>query len=99
MPDLNEIIGGVGDFLVGVSNAATINQWLDMSQQDALQGIESFIKNASTASIDSMDASLLHLAAFHLDIHRRVILVKYYSFFKVVEFNRFQTWRGFPRPS
>lgn len=97
MPDWKQIIEGVGTFLEGASNGVIINQWLEVEEVDALNNIEEFVRRASSTQIDSMDSSLLHIAHFHLDSEKRLQLIKYYAFFKLVEFNRFQEWRGFPK--
>lgn len=97
MPDLGDIIRGVGAFFEGASNGAIINNWLEMPQREALNSIEEFIKNASSEQIDSMDASLLQIAHMHLSPENRMQLIKFYAFYKLVEYHRFQKWRGFPR--
>lgn len=97
MPDWGEIIEGVGRFLEGASNGVIINQWLELEENDALNSIEEFIKRATSSQIDSMDASLLQVAHIHLNGESRMQLIKYYAFFKLLEFHRFQQWRGFPK--
>jgi len=96
MPDWDQIIEGVGSFLEGASNGVVISQWLEFEENDALNGIEEFVKRASSAQLDSMDTSLLQLAHIHLNSEKRMQLIKYYAFFKLVEFIRFKEWRGFP---
>jgi hypothetical protein len=46
--------------------------------------------------VDSLDSSLLYLAAtnFHPDVRRR--LIKFYTIFKIAELQRYQEFRGFP---
>lgn len=97
MPDLGDIIKGVGTFIQGAANGVIINQWQEMSSSDALNSIEEFIKNSATTQIDAMDVSLLQLAFVHPSPATRVQLIQFYAFFKIVEFHRFQKWRGFPQ--
>ena len=96
MPDWGAILKGVGEVLEGAGHGLTIRQWLDISQGEALNSIEEFVKRSSTERIDSMDLVLLQMATTQFNVNERLQLVKYYTFFKVAEFNRFEKWRGFP---
>jgi hypothetical protein len=98
MPDFTEILKGIGGFLNGAACGLLINEWLTMDDSDAFQSVTLFVQNQSSDQIDMMDAALLSQASFGFsssDNRRR--LIKFYTFFKMAEVNRFQQWRGFPR--
>lgn len=96
MADWLEIIEGAGKFLGALANVNVISEWLKMDETDALNSIEEFVRNVSTERIDSMDADLLNRCNFEFDAYNRTRLIKFYAMFKLVEFVKYQKFRGFP---
>lgn len=91
-----DIIEGAGQFFKGYSFGSIIGNWLERSDSNAFNDIEEFVKRAPDTMIDEMDTHLLRLSVTHLDFESRTRLVKFYAFFKLVEYLRYQQWRGFP---
>ncbi len=93
---LDEFIKGAGEIIEGASYGAIIGNWLNKGGNDALNDIEAFVKRGTDEMVDAMDAHLLNLTSTTLDSNQRRQLVKFYAFFKLIEFNKYQKWRGFP---
>jgi hypothetical protein len=96
MVDWGRVLAATGEVLRGVNNAAIINNWLAKSDEGAIASIVTQVRTSSTEEVDSLDSSLLYLAAtnFHADVRRR--LIKFYAIFKIAELQRYQEFRGFP---
>ena len=96
MPDWGRILAATGTVLQGVSDAAIINNWLQMDDEGAFVSIVTQVKTSSIADVDRLDAALLSIASttFNADTRRR--LVKFYAIFKIAELDRFREFRGFP---
>jgi hypothetical protein len=97
MPNWSNIISGVGAFLDGASRVAVIYEWLKLSDESAFNSITEFVKGSSVESIDEIDKTLFVMAYTSIDPNTRARCVKFYTFFKLVEFIKFDKWRGFPR--
>jgi hypothetical protein len=75
-----------------------INEWLEMDEASALSSIEEFVGNSTTENIDQMDAALLNRVNITFDADDRKSVVKYYAYFKLGEYVKFNgKWRGFPQ--
>ena len=96
MVDWGRILTTTGEVLRGMNDAAIINNWLANSDEGAFASIVTQVRGSSTAEVDSLDSSLLYLAAttFRADVRRR--LIKFYAIFKIAELQRYQEFRGFP---
>lgn len=96
MSFFDDLIKGAGDFLEGASYAVIISKWQEKGGNAALNDIEAFVKRSTPEMINAMDSHLLNSASTNYDSQQRRELTKFYAFFKLVEFNTFQKWRGFP---
>lgn len=92
-----DLISGAGEFLKGASLSKIVSSWLEKDDNSALNDIEEFVRSAPSELIDEMDAFLLQYATYQLSIEKRERLIKFYSFFKIIEYRRFDKWRGFPK--
>lgn len=97
MPDWGEVLKGAGRFFEGLANANIINEWLDMDELTALNAIQEFVRHVPTERLDVMDMDLLTRCRMEFSPDNRTKLVKFYAFFKLLEYMRFQAFRGFPR--
>lgn len=79
-----------------LSDSVIINNWLGMTEDDALNSIEAQVRSSSTEDVDRLAATLLAAATHQFDPEVRERLIRFYGFFKIVEFHRYGQWRGFP---
>ena len=93
---LDDLIKGAGEFLEGASYGVIIGKWQEKGGNEALNDIETFVRRSTPEMIDAMDGHLLNLSTTTYDSNKRKELVKFYAFFKIIEFNTYQKWRGFP---
>ena len=96
MPDWGRILAATGTVLQGMSDAAIVNNWLQMNDDGAFGSIVTQVKSSSVADVDRLDAALLSLAATNFDAGTRRRLIKFYTIFKIAEVERFGEFRGFP---
>jgi hypothetical protein len=96
MVDWEKILETTGTVLRGMSDAAIINNWLQMDDQGAFASIATQVRSSSISDVDRLDAALLTLAATHFGAETRQRLIKFYVVFKLAEAERFQEFRGFP---
>jgi hypothetical protein len=96
MPDWGRILAATGTVLQGVSDAAVVNNWLQMDDDSAFVSIVTQVKSCSTADVDRLDAALLSLASTNFNADARRRLVKFYAIFKIAELERYREFRGFP---
>lgn len=96
MVDWGKLLETTGTVLRGMSDAAIINNWLQMNDQGAFTSIAAQVGSSSTADIDRLDGALLTMAASNYNPEVRQRLIKFYVIFKLVEVDRFQEFRGFP---
>jgi hypothetical protein len=73
-----------------------ISAWGEMNESDALKSIKNFIQQSTSEEIDGMDTVLLQAAVVQSEPEMKVKMLKYYTYFKVAEFERFGNFRGFP---
>ena len=92
----DDLIKGAGEFLEGASYGVIIGKWQEKGGNAALNDIEAFVKRSTPEMINAMDSHLLNYASTNFDKEQRRELIKFYAFFKLVEFNTYQQWRGFP---
>jgi hypothetical protein len=96
MVDWGKLLETTGTVLRGVSDAAIINNWLQMDDQGAFASIATQVRSSSTSDIDRLDEALLAHAAANFNAEVRQRLIKFYVVFKLVEADRFGGFRGFP---
>ena len=96
MPDWGRILAATGTVLQGMSDAAVVNNWLQMDDDGAFVSIVTQVKSSSTAEVDRLDTTLLSLASTNFDANARRRLVKFYAIFKIAELERYREFRGFP---
>ena len=96
MVDWGQIFETTGHVLRGMSDAAIINNWLQMDDQGAYASIVTQVTSSSVADIDRLDGALLSHASVHFNQETRQRLIKFYVIFKMAEMHRFQQFRGFP---
>jgi hypothetical protein len=96
MVDWGKILETTGTVLRGMSDAAIVNNWLQMDDQGAFASIATQVRSSSTSDIDRLDAALLTFAATNFNAEVRQRLIKFYVVFKLVEVDRYQEFRGFP---
>ncbi len=93
--NLSDFIKGAGDVLSGLSLGQKFHQWLSMNENEALNSIEEFVNTSTKEQILTMDQ--LFYGAIRVSIlpDQKIQLTKYYTLFRVCEFNKFREWRGF----
>lgn len=96
MPDWGRILATTGTLLQGMSDTAVINNWLRMDDDGAFASIVTQVRSSPTTDVDRLDAVLLSLTATNFDVDTRRRLIKFYTIFKIAEFERYQEFRGFP---
>jgi hypothetical protein len=96
MVDWGRVFETTGSVLRGMSDAAIINNWLEMDDQGAFASIATQVMSSSTADIDRLDDALLSHASVNFSQETRQRLIKFYVIFKLAETQRFQQFRGFP---
>ncbi len=96
MVDWERVLQGAGAFVQGVTYGMTISRWLELDDESAYAEIVSYVNGSSTGDVDGMDAVLLQTAYTNFVPEQRNRLVRFYALFKVVEYNRFGQFRGFP---
>jgi hypothetical protein len=96
MPDWGRILSATGTVLQGMSDAAIVNNWLQMNDDGAFVSIVTQVKTSTIGDVDRLDAALLSFAATNFDADARRRLVKFYAVFKIAELERFREFRGFP---
>jgi hypothetical protein len=96
VPDWGRILAATGTVLQGMSDAAIVNNWLQMDDDGAFVSIVTQVKSSSMADVDRLDAALLSFASTNFDFDARRRLVKFYAIFKIAEVERFREFRGFP---
>jgi hypothetical protein len=99
MVDWGKILDTTGAVLRGMSDAAIISNWLAMDDQGAFASIAAQVRSSSTQDVDRLDEALLTHATGNFDASVRERLVKFYVMFKLIEVDRYQAFRGFPRLS
>jgi hypothetical protein len=80
----------------GVALGLKVSEWLQLPQEDALTAIREYVYNNHIDVIDAIDAILLQAAAFQIDPDTKIRLLKRYAYFKIIEYERFGKFRGFP---
>ena len=96
MVDWGKILETTGTVLRGMSDAAIINNWLQLDDQGAFTSIAAQVRSSSVEDIDRLDGALLSLAVTNFNAEARERLIRFYVIFKLVETDRFQQFRGFP---
>lgn len=96
MVDWGKILQTTGTVLRGMSDAAIVNNWLQMDDQGAFTSIATQVRSSSMEDIDRLDGVLLSFAATNFNAEVRARLIKFYVIFKLAEVERFQQFRGFP---
>lgn len=96
MADWGNIVRQGLGFLTGAAAGAVIEGWLNDDFQDALRDIAQFVQNAPMETIDMMDQMLLMRTLLTIDPERRQTIVKYYAYFKIAEYVKYEQFRGFP---
>jgi len=96
MPDWGKILETTGSVLRGMSDAAIVNNWLEMDDQAAFTSIATQVRSSSVDDVDRLDHALLTLASTNFNAEVRQRLIKFYVIFKLAEVQRFQEFRGFP---
>jgi hypothetical protein len=91
-----EILEGIGEVAQGLGDVAVFNNWMQMDDAGAFNSIEAQIRCSDVSTVDRMDASLLQYANVQIDPYSRMRAIKFYSFFKLVEFNNYG-FRGYPQ--
>lgn len=94
---LSDILNTAAVVLRNVSDAAVINNWLQMSDQGAYDAIVAQVASSPTEAVDRLDAALLRSAATTFDQDARIRLTKFYAMFKIAEVVRYEQFRGFPQ--
>jgi hypothetical protein len=97
MVDWARLLDTTGQVLRGMSDMAIVNNWLAMDDQSAYASIATQVGGSPTEDIDRLDGALLTFASTNLDAGTRQRLIKFYTVFKIVEFERYQKFRGFPQ--
>jgi hypothetical protein len=95
--DWGRVLAASGVASRGLSDAATISNWLSRSDEAALTGIVTQVSGSSAVELDRLDAALLSLATVHASPDVRLRLIKFYTIFKIAETQRFREFRGFPQ--
>lgn len=96
MVDWGKILETTGTVLRGMSDAAIVNNWLQMDDEGAFTSIATQVRSSSMEDIDRLDGALLSFAVTNFDADVRARLTKFYVIFKLAEVERFQQFRGFP---
>jgi hypothetical protein len=96
MIDWGRVLAATGGALRGLSDAATIGDWIDKSDEGAFVSIVTHVGTASTDEVDRLDAALLSLATTNFNAESRRRLIKFYVIFKIAEMRRYHEFRGFP---
>jgi hypothetical protein len=96
MVDWGKILETTGAVLRGMSDAAIINNWLQMDDQAAYTSIATQVRSSSVSDVDRLDGALLAFASTNFNAEARQRLIKFYVIFKLIEVERFQEFRGFP---
>ncbi|NJP29910.1 hypothetical protein FLW53_38145 [Microbispora sp. SCL1-1] len=74
----------------------TVDRWLKMDDNSAIDAIDAFVSTSSVADVDNMDAVLFHVAVGSTASSDKARLIRFYTIFKVAELVRFEQFRGFP---
>jgi hypothetical protein len=96
MVDWEKLFDTVGTVARGMSDAAIINNWLQLDDQGAYQSIVTQVMSSPVSDVDRLDGALLLHASGNFSQETRERLVKFYVIFKMAEMQRFQQFRGLP---
>jgi hypothetical protein len=96
MVDWERVLSSTGAVPRGITDAATVNGWLEKDDESAFIAIVTQVSTSPTGEVDRLDAALLSLAASGFNVDDRRRLVKFYAIFKIAEMQRYREFRGFP---
>ncbi|MDE3723513.1 hypothetical protein PWG71_19155 [Nocardiopsis sp. N85] len=94
--DWIRFLQGVGEVAQGTASVMAVRRLLDLDDNTAFARIADFVESSGTAEIDAFDGVLLSTATGEIDLHARARLIKFYAFFKMLEYMKFNRFRGFP---
>lgn len=94
--DWQNLFENVTQVVQGAAHGATIDGWLQLDDNAAVQAVVQFVQTHSMDDIDAMDSALLIMAIHNLSPGVRCRLIKFYATLKTYETIRFQQFRGFP---